>query len=358
MENLKSRQIKLDKQITDSRKEIRSDRMDMSFGEIMNMYDEGEIIISPEFQRTFRWNVQTQTRFIESLLLGIPIPPIFIAETGNNIWELVDGLQRLSTILSFFGKLHDTKKNNLVLTKPSILTELVNFTIDTIPLNYKLLLKRAVCRVEVIRYDSEYDMRYELFNRLNTGGVELSEQEIRNCIFRPFDNTFNSFLQELSSLSDFTDSVKIRKDDIEKMYYQELVLRYFTIKNHGARFETNIQKHMDDYMLNVSKGILKIDYSKEKEQFKVICKIINELDKNVFKLGPTRFSTSMYDAIMINMAKHLEFIKKQSKEELLRRIDLLLQDNEFKKNTGSASSSKYRINNKIQIAEKYFTNLV
>ena len=173
---------KLVKQVEESRKDIRTDRMDMSFGEIMNMYDEGEIIISPEFQRAFRWGKDTQTRFIESLILGIPIPPIFVAETKRNVWELVDGLQRLSTVLSFFGKLRDKEKNNLVLEDASILTELKGFTIDTLPINFKLLLKRTVCRVEVIRYDSEFDMRYELFNRLNTGGVRLSEQEIRNCI--------------------------------------------------------------------------------------------------------------------------------------------------------------------------------
>ena len=224
-------------QVEESRKDIRADRMDMSFGEIMNMYDEGELIISPEFQRAFRWEKGTQTRFIESLILGIPIPPIFVAETGDNIWELVDGLQRLSTVLSFFGKLKENEKNNLTLEDASILTELEGFTIDTLPLNYKLLLKRAVCRVEVIRYDSEFDMRYELFNRLNTGGVLLSEQEIRNCIFRPYNNQFNNFIQILSSKKYFTDIIKIRKDQKESMYAQELVLRFFTLKNYGTTFE-------------------------------------------------------------------------------------------------------------------------
>ena len=196
--SIEEQRKQLENQVEKSRKDIRSDRLDMSFGEIMNMYEEGELIISPEFQRAFRWGKDTQTRFIESLLLGIPIPPIFVAETKKNIWELVDGLQRLSTVLSFFGKLKDEEKNNLVLEEASILTDLKGFTVNDLPLNYKLLLKRAVCRVEVIRYDSEFDMRYELFNRLNTGGVLLSEQEIRNCIFRPYDNKFNSFIQEQS----------------------------------------------------------------------------------------------------------------------------------------------------------------
>lgn len=343
---------KLVKQVEESRKDIRTDRMDMSFGEIMNMYDEGEIIISPEFQRAFRWGKDTQTRFIESLILGIPIPPIFVAETKRNVWELVDGLQRLSTVLSFFGKLRDKEKNNLVLEDASILTELKGFTIDTLPINFKLLLKRTVCRVEVIRYDSEFDMRYELFNRLNTGGVRLSEQEIRNCIFRPYDNKFNKFIQDLSKRKYFLDIVKIRKEDADRMYAQELVLRFFTLKNFGTTFDKNIQKHMDDYMLKVSKGEIIFKYKEEERIFEETCKILQNLQKNVFKLSTLNFSTSMYDALMINVALNLKQCSQYSTKEFYDKIEKLKKDSTFRKNTNSASSSKYRINSKIEIAHK------
>lgn len=356
MDNIKKKQKALEEQILITRKVIRTDRMDMSFGEIMNMYDEGELIISPEFQRAFRWKTDMQTRFIESLLLGIPIPPIFVAETDDNVWELVDGLQRLSTVLSFFGKLKDEKKNNLKLTEASILSELEGITIDTIPLNFKLLLKRAVCRVEVIRFDSEYDMRYELFNRLNTGGVKLSEQEIRNCIFRPYDNKFNKFLQELSNEPCFKKIVKIRKEDQERMYAQELVLRYFTLKNYGATFELNIQKHMDEYMLKISKKVLTFDYAKEKKDFIKLCTRLGQLNTNIFKLATLNFSTSMYDAIMVNLGRDLSLLDKISDSDLLQRIQNLKADQDFRKNTNASSSSKYRINNKIEIAEKFLFN--
>lgn len=350
--SMEEKREKLEKQVEESRKDIRADRMDMSFGEIMNMYEEGELIISPEFQRAFRWEKSTQTRFIESLILGIPIPPIFVAETKKNIWELVDGLQRLSTVLSFFGKLKDKGKNNLILEEASILTELKGFTIDSLPLNYKLLLKRAVCRVEVIRYDSEFDMRYELFNRLNTGGVLLSEQEIRNCIFRPYDNKFNNFIQEQSKKEYFTSIIKIRKEDEQRMYAQELVLRFFTLKNFGTTFDKNIQKHMDDYMLKVSKGEINFKYKEEEKILEHTCNILRGLQDNVFKLSTLNFSTSMYDALMINIALNIEEISKYTSEELLDKINRLKKDKDFRKNTNAASSSKYRINSKIEIASK------
>lgn len=90
----------LESQVQELRNSLTTDRMDMSFGEIMNMYEQGEIIISPEFQRLFRWTIEQKTKFIESILLGIPIPPIFVAEDNDGRWELVDGLQRISTVLS------------------------------------------------------------------------------------------------------------------------------------------------------------------------------------------------------------------------------------------------------------------
>jgi hypothetical protein len=86
----------LEDEISKARKEIHSDGYDMSIGELINLYRDNELIIQPEFQRLFRWEDHHKTRFIESLLLGIPIPPIFVYQDENGRWELIDGLQRLS----------------------------------------------------------------------------------------------------------------------------------------------------------------------------------------------------------------------------------------------------------------------
>ena len=99
-------------EVEKTKNSLSTDRLDMSFGEIMSMYEREEIIIDPAFQRLFRWSNEQQTRFIESLVLGIPIPPIFVAETREGKWELVDGLQRISTVLSFFGLLKTTPDKN------------------------------------------------------------------------------------------------------------------------------------------------------------------------------------------------------------------------------------------------------
>lgn len=108
MDSLKNRINNLEQQISDERARLSTDRMDISFGELINMYKAGELVIRPEYQRLFRWKGSQKTALIESVLLGIPIPPIFVAEDEEGVWELVDGLQRVSTIISFFGDLDDS----------------------------------------------------------------------------------------------------------------------------------------------------------------------------------------------------------------------------------------------------------
>ncbi len=97
----------LDLEVSTARKKIFRDGYDMSFGELASMYERGELVIAPEYQRLFRWDDTKKTRFIESLLLNIPIPPIFVFSDKAGRWELVDGLQRVSTVLEFMGLLKD-----------------------------------------------------------------------------------------------------------------------------------------------------------------------------------------------------------------------------------------------------------
>ena len=128
----------LKNQIEEQRNLLNTDRLDLSFGEIISMYERKELIIKPAFQRYFRWDEEQRTRFVESLLLGIPIPPIFVAEDKIGVWELVDGLQRVSTVLSFFGVLRSEdegirSKNNWLMTAGDRVDRLEGFSYETIP---------------------------------------------------------------------------------------------------------------------------------------------------------------------------------------------------------------------------------
>src|ERR1700740_3218212 len=97
----------LEKEIDDAQRLVKTDAYQMSIGEVINMYRDGELVINPDFQRLFRWEIGQKSKLIESILLGIPIPSIFVFEKEDSTWELIDGLQRVSTLLEFMGQLRN-----------------------------------------------------------------------------------------------------------------------------------------------------------------------------------------------------------------------------------------------------------
>ena len=102
---------KLQNEIDKMRKQIKTDSYPMSIGELANLYRDGDLNINPIYQRLFRWDIAQQSALIESILLGIPVPPIYVYQDGEGRWNLIDGLQRLSTIFKFMGVLHNHKED-------------------------------------------------------------------------------------------------------------------------------------------------------------------------------------------------------------------------------------------------------
>ena len=118
-------------ELSNERKTIKTDSYEMSIGEIISLYTDGDIKLNPAYQRLFRWDDEHKTRFIESILIGIPIPQIFVAQKEDGKWDIVDGLQRISTILQLVGVLPD--KEPLVLMATKYLPSLEGVTWKTMP---------------------------------------------------------------------------------------------------------------------------------------------------------------------------------------------------------------------------------
>ena len=264
----------------------------------------------------------------------------------------------------FFNELKDDEgnsypKNGLKLVEGSMLKGLKDITIDTLPLEYKLQIKRTPCRVEIILKESEFKMRYELFKRLNTGGEGLSRQEIRNCIFRGLDSRYSEFIAELSKNNIFRDIVNISVSNEEKMYYEELVLRYLTLKNKGTRYsQANIQDYMDDYLESQCTEFDEVQMETDRVMFSNIMKILEELkDENIFKLGKRYFTTSMYDAIMLSLSDSTVDLENVNINKLGEKIVILKESEAFNKYVGSASSNPTSITNKVKIAKKVLLDI-
>lgn len=343
----------LESQLEETRNSLSTDRLDMSFGEIMSMYEREEIIIDPEFQRLFRWDTYQKTRFIESILIGIPVPPIFVAEDELGRWELVDGLQRISTVFSFFGVLRTMpEKNNWVMCKGDIATALENLACKDLPLKFQLNIKRASCRIEIIKWNSAFDMRYELFNRLNTGGSVLTDQEIRNAIFRGVSKEFNVFLRRSSLIPEFIQLIQPTERQLEQLYMDELVLRFTSLYDLRGELSENISQHMTNYMKYAVANPGRIE-SLERV-FREVVLILAPIGKDVFRGANNVFSTSLYDCVMMGISNNIERYRKERTDKVIEKIETLKNSDNFKKASGSASASKSRILKRIEVSNEVF----
>jgi hypothetical protein len=303
---------------------VRTQGKDYSFNELSSMHDDGELIIDPEFQRLFRWSEEKESRFIESLILELPLPPIFVVETESGKYELIDGLQRISSYFHFRGTLSAShrniqKGNLLTLIECDIVDALNGQTYDTLPEALRIKLKRHSVRVEVIRSESDKRLRYHMFKRLNTGGALLSEQEIRNCTIRLLDNTFNQFLIDCSKEECFSECISnAGPEQFEKKFDQELVLRFIAFKNWLAKYNHEIGSFLTECMEAIADSRIgySFDYVKERETFRKTFMLLQSwMHDEAFYMVVRRrsgtqskypFSVLHYEAFTLGIQPHID----------------------------------------------------
>ncbi|MBD3399914.1 MAG: DUF262 domain-containing protein [Candidatus Coatesbacteria bacterium] len=340
-------------------------QVDYSFNEMADMYNEAELIVNPEFQRLFRWDKEKQSRFIESLLLDMPLPPIFVIETEDYKYELIDGLQRISTFLHF--RFYNPKTRNqddtLRLEGCDIVTELNGKTYSDLPAALQTRLKRRPIRVQVIRKESDNTLKYHMFKRLNTGGEILSEQEVRNATIRLLNDTFINFIKSLTDNDDFNTCVSIVSDNKkEKKYIDELVLRYYAFKNYRDNYTHAMDPFLTNYLEYVSDPSIEaaFNYEEEEDNFKRTFYLLNELaGKYAFAayegtILTRRFRSLQYDSICIGIQNHLDYIENNitKANEIYNNMK---KDEEFiELTTGGGLNYLEHLKRRIQYVNKYF----
>lgn len=214
---------------------------DLSLQSVFDMVNSESIDISPKYQRRERWNDMKDSGLIESFLLNIPVPPIYLAEDEYGVYSVIDGKQRVTAIYKFL-------KGDLKLSDLEKFTELEGLTFNQLPLALSNALKiRPYLRVVTLLRQSDPDLKHEVFLRLNKAGVALNAQEIRNVAFR---GKFNDMLFDLSEMPYLRTQLKATKDSkvYKEMIDVQYVLRFFTVKKYWDQFPGNMDRAMDMYM--------------------------------------------------------------------------------------------------------------
>lgn len=331
----------LEYQIKEMSKMVKTDNYPMSIGEIANLYRDGDLKITPIYQRLFRWTIEQQTNLIESILLGIPIPSIYVYQDESGVWNLIDGLQRLSTLFKFMGILKSADHDNKIvksepLAKPRLLTALEGKLWDdevqpenSLTEAQRRYIKRAKLPIIIIDKSSDNSAQYEMFRRLNTGGTQLSEQEIRNCMLVMQDeNMYQSFC-DLSKWKSFIGSAPLSKKDKDAQKYLELVVKFFVI-NH-SEFKVSDSENFNSFLTDEIVRLInekEINIEKDtilfKESFDLIYDVMRSNAFKSYNIEKKKHTGGVlvgsYEGIVAGLCSNLEYYK-GNKEQLEKKIN-------------------------------------
>lgn len=335
--------------ITARRRDISTDSYPMSIGELTNLYRDGELDVHPEFQRIYRWSDDQKSRLIESILLGIPLPSIFVAQTEDGTWDVIDGVQRISTILQFQGLLVDDDGEHvpplkLVATRylpqlDGVVWESKDDPTKSLTQAQRLDIRRAKVDLKIIKRESSPSTKYDLFQRLNSYGTLLTRQELRSCIIISTSREFYRWLDELRRHQSFIDTVALADRLVEEQYDIELVLRFLILR---AIDSDDIRKgigYIGDFLdlKSIELASSNIDLESEGRRFRQTFDILSSYGEDVFrKYNPTKgrfqgaFLNAAYEVIALGLGYHIDYYSVHSEEaKALDRAQEFWQDTSF-----------------------------
>jgi hypothetical protein len=364
---------RLQEEIDKSRAIIRTDGYSMSVGEWISLYERGEIDIHPEFQRFFRWSPKQKSRLIESILLGIPIPQIFVAQREDGVWDVVDGLQRLSTIYQFAGILRDEENQivpRLVLERTKYLPSLMGKKWDdpddssnSLTSSQRLIIKRSKIDVSIILRESDEASKYELFQRLNTGGSPLSEQEVRNSILVMINRDMYRWMRKLAEKPDFVECVALTDRALDEQYDMELVLRFLVFRTLDEKQLSRIGDLGDYLTEKLTEMARDEDFEFEEEElafstaFGLLRKTTGsdsfkkyDAEQGKFMGG---FLVSGYEVVAIGLGYNYK-VATGAKVDIESLVRGVWQKEQFTSKSGSGIRASSRVPNTIPLGRKLF----
>jgi hypothetical protein len=197
---------------------------DFTLRELHTMKIERDLDLQPPYQRNYVFDKKKASRLIESILMDVPIPVIYIAEEQNNKYSVIDGQQRLTSFISYLEK-RFPDGSEFKLSGLKILRELNKKTFDDLDPSLQAKIKTTALHTIIVKKESNEDIKFEIFERLNTGSIKLNEDEIRNSVYR---GKYINFLKELSEDAIFHELVK--KDNYKKrLIYRGMILRFLSL---------------------------------------------------------------------------------------------------------------------------------
>lgn len=314
--------------------------------------------LNPDYQRNVVWSQERKSRLIESLIVNVPIPPIFLYEVDYNRYEVMDGLQRISSITGYL-------QDEYALNGLELWPELQGYKFSKLPDDFKSTIKRRYLSASIIvkeantTKEKQDQLKRFIFERLNTGGLKLTDQEIRNALYT---GPLNSLINKIADKNNvFNNLVKVGKksNEVNRMETRELVLRFFAYKDvlvNNANGET--KKILDEY-LRVNQNIGQVKINALSEYFiQTIDLAYRIFGENAFrKKNSTKFEKMVYDTVLLSCANLIDS-NKGNIEISFNTLQRNKLKYEFFNNYKSEFNGKYTAFNNVKKRVDLFTQFL
>ncbi|MBB6346797.1 hypothetical protein FHU36_003306 [Nonomuraea muscovyensis] len=312
---------------------------DLSLSTLVDDIKKERLLLNIEYQRQYVWDRAKASRLIESLLLNIPVPVCYFAENEDGAYEVIDGLQRITTISDYL-------EGKFELKGIPVLSELEGKFFSDLTLRDQRRLSGRTIRCIVITEDSDPDIKFDVFERLNTGSARLGAQELRNCIYR---GELNDFLRRTAEVPYFTGILSGIRN--RRMEFEELVLRFFSLYKSIADYRPPLRQLLNGYMRN---NRIAIPGRADMDVFADVCRTVAEVfGDSAFRLPAPNgrpapgMNKALFDAIMIPFA-HADREAIRAAPEAVREVrHQLLQDEAFLFAIGRATADRSRMHYRV-----------
>ena len=298
-----------------------------SCSDLFILHNKKILEIQPEFQRNEVWPLDLQTRFIDSLLKELPIPSMcFSYDKDRNEMRVIDGLQRITSIIKFLNTRKEWKLSALEDIDPRISGK-TNIQINKENPVIFSNIQNLSLPVTFLRVDhskiSHDEYLFEIFHRLNTYGRKLNNQEIRNCIF---SGTFNNFIKDLNKKDYWKKLLNLKNNN--RFLKTELILRFFAFFDDYKNYKGKLTKFLNDYM-SLHRNAKEDDLEKKGLLFK---ETVNLILENISdgKVLPRKPSNAFMESLLFGVAKNLTYLKKIDKKTIKKYYKKLNENRNFK----------------------------
>ncbi|MHB8260199.1 MAG: GmrSD restriction endonuclease domain-containing protein [Bacteroidia bacterium] len=342
---------------------------DMSFRELITMYEEDELL-KPELQRKYVWDKAEASRFIESILLGLPVPSIFLAKTKEDNRLIIDGFQRIMTIYDYVKGIFSQDNKIFKLSNAEKINErwrgkAFGELNDTEQKRIKNTTIHAIIFEQKVHSEKDTSL-YQIFERINTSGRTLKPQEIRNCVYQ---GKFNTLLFELNKLQTWRGLFGLKTEE-PRMLDLEFITRYFALSTDEIKKSKlnriALKKELNEFMGAKESQDEKV-IERRKNDFTVTMNTIqNVIGNDAFhniskkdddKLNP-KFHPAVFDSIAIATSYAIaKGVKIASITDLKKRRLTLLKNVDYKKYVSIRTTDISSINGRIGLACKVLFNI-